>query len=234
MTDFREECECPQGIRTRDAECSVFAPKQRPARAQIVRLARRRLCVAADLANDAVDDARKLRVCAGVATDQFSSDVDSLSAHARQPSDRRGHSLVTISARAHTHRRPRRARAGDPRETVLTEMGHAAATLEITPASVIVFGSFARGEAGRDSDLDAVFVRPDDTDEDDQRWAACLEQWRTTIRALTGNPVEVLEVPEREAAARLASGQPVWLDIRRDGRVVYGQSLDELAGASIA
>jgi predicted nucleotidyltransferase len=120
------------------------------------------------------------------------------------------------------------------RETVLTEIGYAAAALEVTPASVIVFGSFARGDAGRDSDLDAVFVRSDAVDEDDNRWAASVEHWRATVKAMTGNPVEVLEVPEREAAARLASGQPVWLDVLRDGRVVYGQSLDELAGASNA
>jgi predicted nucleotidyltransferase len=120
------------------------------------------------------------------------------------------------------------------RETVLTEIGHAAAELEVTPASVIVFGSFARGEAGRDSDLDAVFVRSDAVEEDDQRWAASVEQWRATVKAMTGNPVEVLEIPEREAATRFASSQPIWRDVRRDGRVVYGQSLDELAGASIA
>ena len=52
-----------------------------------------------------------------------------------------------------------------------------------------------------------------------------------TVQAITGNPVDVLEVGADEAAVRLASGRPVWRDIRRDGRVVHGLSLDELAGA---
>jgi len=120
------------------------------------------------------------------------------------------------------------------RDTVLAEIGRAAETLAVAPVSVIVFGSFARGEAGRDSDLDVVFVRPGGVDEDDARWAASIEQWRTTVRAITGNPVELLEVGTEEAASRLASGRQVWLDIRRDGRVVHGLALDELAGVRSA
>jgi predicted nucleotidyltransferase len=117
------------------------------------------------------------------------------------------------------------------RDTVLAEIGHAAETLPVPPLSVIVFGSFARGEAGRDSDVDVVFVRPPGVGEDDDRWAASIEQWRTTVRTLTGNPVEVLEVAADEAATRLASSRQVWRDIRLDGRVVHGLSLAELAGA---
>ena len=63
---------------------------------------------------------------------------------------------------------------------------------------MIVFGSFARGAAGRDSDLDAVFVRSDAVDEDDHRWAASVEHWLATVKAMTGNPVEVLEVASCE------------------------------------
>lgn len=117
------------------------------------------------------------------------------------------------------------------RDTVLADLGRAAQTLAVPPTSVIVFGSFARGEAGRDSDLDVVFVRPPGVDEDHDLWGTSVEQWRTTVRAITGNPVEILEVGAAEAATRLASTRPVWRDIRRDGRVVHGLSLDELAGA---
>jgi hypothetical protein len=116
------------------------------------------------------------------------------------------------------------------RDTVLVEMGRAAANLAVSPVGVIVFGSFARGGAGRDSDLDVVFVRPDGVGEDDDRWASSIEQWRSAVRALTGNRVEILEVAAADAASRLAGGRPVWRDIRREGRVVYGLSLDDLAG----
>lgn len=114
------------------------------------------------------------------------------------------------------------------RDTVLAEIGRGAETLAVPPVSVIVFGSFVRGEAERDSDIDVVFVRPADIDEDDERWAASIEQWRSLVRAITGNPVEVLEVGANEVTSRLASNRQVWKDIRRDGYVVHGLSLDEL------
>jgi len=119
-------------------------------------------------------------------------------------------------------------------EIVLAEIGDAAATLEVPPASVIVFGSFARGDAGPQSDVDAVFVRPEGVGEDDTRWVDGVERWRTTVRSLTGNPAEVLEVPIGEIAERVQGSQAVWHDIRRDGRVVHGLTLDELEGATDA
>ncbi len=42
--------------------------------------------------------------------------------------------------------------------------------------------------------------------EEDTRWAASIEQWRNAVRALTGNPVETLEVGTDEAASRLTRG----------------------------
>jgi DNA-binding transcriptional ArsR family regulator len=120
------------------------------------------------------------------------------------------------------------------RETVLTEIGQAAADLPVAPASVIVFGSFARGEAGTDSDLDAVFVRPDAVGPDDDEWASSVEQWRTAVTTLTGNRVEVLEISINDLAARLDSGQTVWRDIRRDGRVVHGRQLDHVGAEARA
>ena len=115
---------------------------------------------------------------------------------------------------------------------VLDEMGRLAGALPHPPVSVIVFGSFARREAGVDSDIDVVVVRPAGVDEDE--WSASLEAWRRDTRRLTGNPVEVLEVGADEAAAKLRSRSPVWTDIRRDGRVVHGLGLEELQAAHSA
>ncbi|MGB8860708.1 MAG: nucleotidyltransferase domain-containing protein [Ilumatobacteraceae bacterium] len=120
------------------------------------------------------------------------------------------------------------------RETVLAEIGAMAATLEVPPASVIVFGSFARGDAGPQSDVDAVFVRPEGVGEDDDRWVDGVEQWRTTVRSLTGNAAEVLEVSIGEIAQRVHGHQAIWHDIRRDGRVVHGLTLDVLESTAHA
>lgn len=113
-------------------------------------------------------------------------------------------------------------------DTVFDEMGRLAGALPHPPASVIVFGSFARREAQADSDIDVVIVRPAEVDEDDDAWSASIETWRRDVRRLTGNLVEILEVSADKAATKLAGRSQVWADIRRDGRVVYGLGLDEL------
>jgi hypothetical protein len=115
-------------------------------------------------------------------------------------------------------------------DTVLDELGPLAASLLVPPVSVIVFGSFARREADAESDIDLLVVRPPDVDEDDENWASSMEQLHTDARRLTGNPIEVLEVSAGEVAALVRSRRPLWADIRRDGRVVHGLSLEELRG----
>jgi predicted nucleotidyltransferase len=122
----------------------------------------------------------------------------------------------------------------EARERLLDEMGRIAASLPVPPASVIVFGSLARGEADRASDIDAVVVRPATRDEDDETWSSSIDQWRRAVRRASGNRVEVLEVDMSEVGARLRGRQPLWRDVRRDGIVVYGSSLAELEDAPIA
>lgn len=120
------------------------------------------------------------------------------------------------------------------RDCVVEEMGRVAALLPTVPVSVITFGSFARGEADSESDIDAVFVRPVGIDESDEAWADSVEQWRSRIHRVSGNPVEVLEVGSDEVGTRLSSRHPVWGDIRREGVVVHGRSLNDLAEIHIA
>ncbi len=99
---------------------------------------------------------------------------------------------------------------------------------EITPqpVSAVVFGSFARGEADESSDLDILLVHPELAD--DERWGSSIEVFRTAAHRLTGNVVQVLEVPEREAGRRLRGKGSLWLDIVRDGLLLHGKSIDQL------
>jgi DNA-binding MarR family transcriptional regulator len=113
------------------------------------------------------------------------------------------------------------------RDTALDRIG-AAAALPFAPVSVIVFGSFARGEANEHSDLDAIIVRPDDVDEDDDAWATAIERWRSDAQAITGNRIEILEVARHEAATKLAGRAPLWRDVVRDGVVVHGLTIEQL------
>jgi predicted nucleotidyltransferase len=116
------------------------------------------------------------------------------------------------------------------RQTVLDELGTAAAELTPAPSSVIAFGSFARGEADAESDLDVVLVRSRDVVDDDPAWRSAVEGWRESARRLTGNAVHVLEVGELEAARLLRSRKPLWVDVQRDGVVIFGRDLTDLKG----
>ncbi|MCP3936691.1 MAG: helix-turn-helix domain-containing protein [Actinomycetia bacterium] len=117
------------------------------------------------------------------------------------------------------------------RDMALQRIGSAAGDLPVPPASVIVFGSFARREADRHSDIDAVMVRPDGIDADDDAWTSGVQQWREAVRAITGNPVEVIETDRAEVAEKLRSTRTLWRDVARDGVVVQGVALAELGSA---
>ena len=117
------------------------------------------------------------------------------------------------------------------RDGMLEAMGRIAGDLAVSPTSVIVFGSFARGEADAHSDIDTILVRPAGVDEADEMWAASVEEWSNAVSRVSGNRVEVLEVGADEIAGHLGSRRQVWRDVRRDGLVVYGLGIDGLAGA---
>ncbi len=114
------------------------------------------------------------------------------------------------------------------RDAALSRIGAAANSLPLSPVTIIVFGSFARGEADEQSDVDVVVVRPDDVADDDDVWASAVERWRNEARAITGNRVQVLEVGHTEVRTRLASDTTLWRDVMRDGIAVHGLAIDEL------
>lgn len=114
------------------------------------------------------------------------------------------------------------------RQTVLDQLGSDAADLSPQLASMIVFGSFARGDADAQSDLDIVIVRSLNVHEDDAAWQKALNGWRNRARRLTGNRVDMLEVGEIEIRRLLRGRQQLWLDVQREGVVLHGASLAEL------
>lgn len=116
----------------------------------------------------------------------------------------------------------------DSRSMALRQIGEAASNISPEPVSVIAFGSFARGEADADSDIDLVVVRADDVDDDDERWADSIDLWRRQVRALTGNDVEIVESTASEAGRKLRGRSEFWRNIEREGVVVYGLALDEV------
>ncbi len=112
------------------------------------------------------------------------------------------------------------------RDRMIEELRRIAEELPLSPASVVVFGSFALGQADEQSDIDTLLIRPRGIDESDERWSSTVQQWIDHAANVSGNTVEVLEVAEAEVPARLNGNRSVWHDIRREGLVVYGPDLD--------
>jgi hypothetical protein len=117
-------------------------------------------------------------------------------------------------------------------ESMVETMIRVSASMESPPASVIVFGSFARGEADADSDVDVVHVRPAHIDEDDSAWSDSVQQWKDDVARASGNRVEGLEVGADQVGDLLASGRGLWTDVAHDGLVVGGVGLTELAASN--
>lgn len=112
------------------------------------------------------------------------------------------------------------------RDRMIQEMHHIADGLPVPPASVIVFGSFARGDADAESDIDTLLIRPTAVSESDEAWSATVQHWIDRVSDVSGNRVEVLEVGEDEVPTRLTSGGSVWQGVERDGLIIHGATLD--------
>jgi hypothetical protein len=118
------------------------------------------------------------------------------------------------------------------RQDLLDELSASARLIEPTAASVILFGSFARGDDDADSDIDVLLVRPAATDADDPAWLDSVASWEAHVTRRSGNPVNRLEVGEDEAAKLVRSRRPLWRSIREEGLTLRGRPLIELGAAT--
>jgi hypothetical protein len=78
--------------------------------------------------------------------------------------------------------------------------------------------------------MDVVIVRPASLTEDDRDWRAAVAAWTGVAGRLTGNEVETVEVSEADVGRLLRGRRPLWLEVARDGIVVFGSGLDEMKG----
>lgn len=83
------------------------------------------------------------------------------------------------------------------------------------PLHAGVFGSFARGEAGPDSDIDVLLVRPDGLVEDEQ-WLEQIERLERNIEAWTGNPAHVVDATRETVSRMKQQADPLYLQWRAD------------------
>ena len=91
-----------------------------------------------------------------------------------------------------------------------------------------VFGSTARGDGGRGSDIDlAIIVR----DREDSSLTDRLGEMAESVRAWTGNELQVLEHDKRSWELLKRERNPIIEEIRRDGIPVHVGSSEQLGHA---
>lgn len=99
-----------------------------------------------------------------------------------------------------------------------------AAAVDPSVETVVLFGSLARGEATRDSDIDLAVIAA-------AGWEgrAVLED---AVRARLGNGCDVIAFTESEFSRLAAADEPVVADILRDGVALLGSKPQGTRGAA--
>ena len=119
------------------------------------------------------------------------------------------------------------------RETLLNRLRDAISSWEVPCLHASLFGSLARGEAGPDSDIDVLVLRPATVAEDDETWQQQLTELEHRVARWTGNPLSWFETTE-EALARVLTGagdegeEPVISSWREDAFHLTGEPLRTL------
>jgi predicted nucleotidyltransferase len=118
----------------------------------------------------------------------------------------------------------------DVRAKFVNRMAAAVSHWEIPPLHVSVFGSMARGDGGRDSDIDLLVVRPRFVDEesDDFVWRGQLDTLVHEVKLWTGNRAALVELSSEELRTMNRDKHRLLTEIRRDGIRVCGEYLDKI------
>lgn len=122
----------------------------------------------------------------------------------------------------------------DLRHAFLEELRESARRLDPAPVSVTLFGSFARGDSDAESDVDVVVVRPSSVDPDDPAWSEAMAGWEASVRRMSGNAINRIEVSADELPKLAKSRRPLWQAIRQEGVALSGTTLVDGAGGARA
>jgi DNA-binding transcriptional ArsR family regulator len=120
------------------------------------------------------------------------------------------------------------------RDSVVADLQRTAAALEPAPVSMVLFGSFARGDATAQSDIDVLVVRPALSGPDESAFDVNLERWREEAARLTGNRVETTEVGEDEVPDLITAPRSFWDEVAQDSIVIAGKPLPKPSGDGLA
>jgi hypothetical protein len=113
------------------------------------------------------------------------------------------------------------------RDRVLIQFRATVGDIDPTPASLVVFGSFATGRAREGSDIDVLVVRPSGVDADDPGWIDSVGHWADRAGRIAGNPVSLLDIAIEELPRLLDKPGSVWQNAAEHGLLLAGLPLHE-------
>jgi predicted nucleotidyltransferase len=114
-------------------------------------------------------------------------------------------------------------------DSVVERMRIDARSIDPAPASLVLFGSFARRAARTDSDIDVLAVRARGVGMDNDSWSDTLRHWADRSTRLAGNPVNLLDEAWEDMPGLLSREGSVWEEVLRDGVLLAGTPLVELS-----
>lgn len=99
----------------------------------------------------------------------------------------------------------------------------------IAPLHAGLFGSFARGVADADSDIDVILVRPQElTDDQEGTWQNQLDTLGERIRAWTGNDAQVIDLTTTTLGRMARDDDSLVLSWRADIIDLHGERFLDL------
>lgn len=103
------------------------------------------------------------------------------------------------------------------------------ATWEVEPIHAGLFGSFARGTADSDSDIDVLLVRPAAlADLEEAAWVEQLGRLDHQIRAWTGNAAQIIDLTPVTLGQMARENDPLVDSWRADDIPVHGERILDL------
>lgn len=92
-----------------------------------------------------------------------------------------------------------------------------------------LYGSFARGEAGPQSDIDVLIVKPEGLSAaDEETWDAQLAETEAMVHAFTGNDLSWLDTTVTGLLRAEAADEPIFRSWREDAILLTGPPLPQL------
>ena len=115
------------------------------------------------------------------------------------------------------------------RDEIFDRISQEVADWRVRPLHAGLFGSFARGTADSDSDIDVLLVRPEALDElDEDTWLDQVDRLDRGIQVWTGNAAQVIDLAPATLGRMARDGDPLVESWRAEAIPVSGERLAEL------